>query len=99
MRRPAKSVKWIPVMYVLLAGWACVAVFVAGHLAWPPVKPATVYVHRAPISPSATLAQVAANFTGKPYVTGQIPELPGFVCSGWTAGATGHGWIVLRCVK
>jgi hypothetical protein len=43
---------------------------------------------------------VNANIVGKPYVSkGQLSELPGFLCSAWTNGAKGHGWILLECVK
>lgn len=95
-----KSRRWIPAVYVLLALALYAAAFAAGLLEHAPLtRVRTVHVVRPPISARASLAQVAANFAGRPYVHGQLQELPGFDCYGWTNGANGSGWVVLRCSK
>jgi hypothetical protein len=94
------SVKWIKpveVGFVIIA-WVAGAAF--GILAWhTPPTPKPVVDTRALISSKASFTQVKANFEGKPYAQGQFQELPGFFCEGWTNGANGHGWVVLRCSK
>lgn len=95
-----KSSRWIAVVYTLLAVVALAAAFTAGLLEHGPLTSVrTVRVVRPPISASASLHQVEANFAGRPYVHGQLQELPGFDCYGWTNGANSHGWVVLRCSK
>lgn len=97
------SVKWVPVLYVLLLflGWG--AGFAAGISFFPP-KVHTHVVSRAPIESSASIAQVNANFVGDPAAPGaQLTELPGFSCDAWAQyGRSNPGatrWVVIRCYR
>lgn len=96
-----QSPKWGPVIEVLLAAVLFGSGLTTGIEAFHTAKAQThrVVDARPRISSKATYAQVVANFAGAPYVSGQLSELPGFQCQGWTAGATGHGWVVIRCSK
>jgi len=95
--KPSK--RWFAPVYIGLFAIAYGAAFEGGRLSYAPPAPKVVAVSRPFISAKATLAQVDANFSGKPYWHGAISELPGFLCKGWTNGANGSGWVVLVCSK
>ena len=93
------TTKWVPVIQIALVLVAFVIGAWFGVLAFH-TKPARTIVDTRPrISAHASLAQVNANLKGKPYVSGQLAELPGFKCQGWTNGAKNHGWVVIRCTR
>jgi hypothetical protein len=95
------SARYAPLLELLFAFWVFGAGLATGLFAFhTKISTHTVAIQRPPISAKATLAEVNANIVGKPYVSkGQLSELPGFLCSAWTNGAKGHGWILLECVK
>lgn len=85
-------------LYLLLAAVALGSAFVTGlEIGTKPAKIITKQDARPRISAQASVAQVEANFTGKPYVHAELSELPGFDCKGWTNGDNSGGWVVIRC--
>jgi hypothetical protein len=95
--RIPQTTKWIPVLEVafFLIAFAAGVAFGAVGL-HSPYAPSTLA--RPLIRPDATSQQVAANFTGRPFVVaGQLSELPGFLCNAWTD--SGRDWVALECIK